>query len=227
MDIYEAILARHSVRQYIDKKLPTEVIYALQAECEGINEESGLHIQLATDEEKAFKGFLPKYGKFSGVQNYVALVGPKGPDFDEMTGYYGERIVLKAQMLGLNTCWVALTVNKMKVKCEIAEKEKLGCIIALGYGANQGVQHKMRKIEDLCEVKMHMPKWFEQGMNAVLLAPSAVNQQHYKFILKANDTVEAISTGGAYSKVDLGIAEYHFEIGAGNYPFKWADKPSD
>ena len=223
MDIYDAILQRHSVRQYLDKKIPNDVMYALQAEAEGINEESGLHIQVIFNEEKAFKGILPKYGKFKGVQNYIVLVGTKEPGLEEKAGYYGERMVLKAQMLGLNTCWVAGTYNRFATKYEKDSNEKLVCVISLGYGANQGVQHKNRIIGELCETTTCMPKWFEQAMYSVMLAPSAMHQQHYKFKLYDGDVVEAISTGGPYSGIDLGIAEYHFEIGAGDHPFTWKD----
>jgi hypothetical protein len=47
---------------------------------------------------------MAHYGKFIGVKNYIALVGPKSSVQEERLGYYGEQIVLKAQKLGLNTC---------------------------------------------------------------------------------------------------------------------------
>ncbi len=37
------------------------------------------------------------------------MIGKKGPTLEESCGYYGERLVLLAQQLGLNTCWVAMT----------------------------------------------------------------------------------------------------------------------
>ena len=111
MTILEAIAARHSVRNYQDKPIPAETADALRAEIDACNRESGLHIQLVTGEPKAFDGIMAHYGKFSGVQNYIALVGKKSAGLDEALGYYGERIVLKAQTLGLNTCWVAMIPN--------------------------------------------------------------------------------------------------------------------
>ena len=110
----EAIRARHSVRQYLNTPLTPEELTALRAEADACNRESGLHIQLVVNEPKAFEGSMARYGKFSGVQNYFALVGKAGPDLQEKCGYWGERLVLKAQMMGLNTCWVALTFTKVK-----------------------------------------------------------------------------------------------------------------
>lgn len=222
MTITEAIEARHSVRSYTDRKLSQEVISRLQEEIDACNKESGLHIQLVTNEPKAFDGFMAHYGKFSGVQNYVALIGKKSSDLDERIGYYGERIVLLAQMFGLNTCWVAMTFSKgiTKSKCQINSGEKLVCVLALGYGQNQGVQHKSKAMENVCKVNGEMPEWFKKGMKSVLLAPTATNQQKFFFELDGKN-VSAKSTGGFYSKVDLGIVKYHFEVGVEGEKFNW------
>ena len=167
----EAIRARHSVRQYLNKPLRPDELAALRAEVDTCNQESGLHIQLVTNEPKAFEGTMARYGKFSGVQNYFALVGKAGPDLQEKCGYWGERLVLRAQMMGLNTCWVALTFTKVKSAYTLGDGEKLAAVIALGHGATQGVLHKSKPMEELASVEGPMPDWFRAGMEAVLLAP--------------------------------------------------------
>lgn len=222
MNIMEAIKERHSVRSYLDKKIPQEIVSELQNEITNCNQESGLHIQLVTDEPKAFDGFMAHYGKFSGVQNYIALIGKKSSELDENIGYYGERIALFAQMLGLNTCWVAMTFSKgiTKSKCLMNAGEKLVCVLALGYGKTQGVQHKSKSEKDVCKAIEAAPDWFHNGINAALLAPTATNQQKFIFTLK-DGSVAVKSTGGFYSKVDIGIVKYHFEIGAGTDNFIW------
>lgn len=208
MDILEIMKARHSVRQYNGKKIESgirETLAALVNEC---NKESGLNIQIMFDEPKCFDSIMAHYGKFSGVENYIALVGKKGPDLDEKAGYYGEKLVLKAQELGLNTCWVAMTHGKSTA--QIRRDEKLACIIALGYGSTQGVTHKNRPVEQLCNCASNMPDWFSKGMEAVLLAPTAMNQQKF-FITLENNKVSARAGKGFYTKMDLGIVKYHFE----------------
>jgi len=218
----EAIEERHSVRNYIDKKIPHEIISKLQNEINTCNQESGLHIQLVTNEPKAFDGFMAHYGKFNGVQNYIALIGEKSSELDEKIGYYGERIALLAQMLGLNTCWVAFTFSKgaTKNKCQINTGEKLVCVLAFGYGKNQGIKHKNKSLEDVCKVDGEPPEWFQNGMKSVLLAPTASNQQKFLFSLEGKN-VSAKSTGGFYSNIDIGIVKYHFEVGAGAENFNW------
>ena len=104
MTLLEAMQTRHSVRSYKNIPLKPEDILTLQKEIDACNEEDGLHIQLVTNEPKAFDSFMAHYGKFSGVQNYIALIGKKSAGLEERLGYYGERLVLLAQTLGLNTC---------------------------------------------------------------------------------------------------------------------------
>lgn len=213
MDILEIMKARHSVRQYADKPIETEKRAILDEMVAEINSQNDLHIQIVYDEPKCFDSFMAHYGKFSGVQNYIALVGKKTADLDEKLGYYGEKLVLKAQELGLNTCWVALTHGKSSAT--IQKGEKLGCLITLGYGTNQGVTHKSKPLPEVCNYSSTMPGWFLDGMEAALLAPTAMNQQKFFFELVDDDTVKAKCGKGFYTKLDLGIVKYHFEAMTG------------
>ena len=222
MTIFKAMESRHSVRAYQDKPIPQALVQELSREVAACNAESGLRIQLVTGEKDAFSGLMAHYGKFSGVSNYIALIGRKGPDLDETVGYYGQRLVLKAQMLGLNTCWVAMTMKKgtVKANCKMDKDEKLVCVLSLGYGVNPGKAHKSKAMEALCGPGQK-PDWFVKGMQAAMLAPTAMNQQKFQFTLEGS-AVKARATGGFYSKVDLGIVKYHFELGAGKENFTWA-----
>ena len=220
MNLIEAMNLRHSVRQYIDKPLEDDVISALRKEIDEINKESGMHIQLVTNEPRAFDSFMAHYGKFSGVKNYIALIGKKGSDLDEKCGYYGERLVLLAQQLGLNSCWVAMTYSKIKSAFKISSGEKLCVVIALGYGNTQGAAHKSKPMEKVINVNGSVPKWFKNGAEAALLAPTAMNQQKFSLSLNGNK-VSAKAGRAFYSKVDLGIVKYHFELGAGKENFIW------
>lgn len=212
MDILEVMKERHSVRQYSGKKIESGIREALTALADECNAESGLNIQIIFDEPKCFDSMMAHYGKFSGVENYIALVGKKEAGLDEKAGYYGEKLVLKAQELGLNTCWVAMTHGKSTA--QIKKGEKLACIIALGYGATQGVSHTNKPVEQLCNCASGMPDWFSKGMKAALLAPTAMNQQKF-YIRLENGKASASAGKGFYTKMDLGIVKYHFEAASG------------
>lgn len=222
LDIMQAMRLRHSVRSYLDTPIESEKVEALQSEIKRIEAESGLRVHLILDEPQAFTGPLAHYGSFKGCKNYIVITGEK--DRDEDVGYFGERLVLLVQQLGMNSCWVALTYNRAKIPVKLAKGEKLHIVIAIGYGANHGVPHKNKPLKQLCRVEcVDTPVWFENAMKAVLRAPTAINQQKFHFTLLADGkTVKAKALLGPCAKMDLGIAKYHFELGAGDADFIWA-----
>jgi len=214
MDILEIMKERHSVRKYTEKKIEGEILEKLQNKIEELNKESGLNMQLILNEPKAFDSFMAHYGKFDGVKNYIAIIGNKDSSLAEKAGYYGEQLVLFAQSLGLNTCWVALTFKKIKDAYKINKNEKMQLVIAIGYGLTQGISHKTKTYEQVTNVKGEAPQWFIDGVNAALLAPTAVNQQ--KFKIHYNDgKVKITASKWPYANVDLGIVKCHFELGSG------------
>lgn len=213
MDIMEIIEARHSVRQYTDRKIEPEKRNILDTLCKEINEESGMHIQIIYDEPECFNSIMAHYGKFIGVTNYISVVGPKGKGLDEKAGYYGEKLVLKCQEIGLNTCWVAITHGKSKAV--IGEGEKQAIIISLGYGENQGVSHKSKDVDALAIVNADDPKWYKDGVKAALLAPTAMNQQKFK-MERDGEKAKIRALGGMLTKLDLGIVKYNFEVATGH-----------
>jgi hypothetical protein len=210
MEILEIMNERHSVRQYLDKEIEPEKQSELNELVSKINSENNLHIQIFYNEPKCFSASIAHYGSFKSVNNYIALVGKKSATLDETLGFYGEMLVLKAQELGLNTCWVAL--NHGKSAAVINKGEKLVCVVSLGYGANKGVPHKSKSVNDVSNYKTGMPDWFLNGVEAALLAPTAVNQQRFYFEYRSDGFVKASCSLGIYTKLDLGIAKYHFEL---------------
>jgi len=227
MTIQKAILARHSVRAYKEEPLTEDVVKVLENEISQVNQKSKLHIQLILNEPKAFQGTLAKYGMFRNVSNYLVMAGKKAEDLDERVGYYGEYLVLLAQTLGLNTCWVGLSYTKVPGTYVLDEGEKIACYIAIGYGETQGTSHKIKTIEQVSNVSERTPLWFKKGVEAALLAPTAVNQQKFSFeyvgMKDGHHQVHAkkgFSLIG-YTQMDMGIAKYHFEIGAGKENFEW------
>ena len=214
----EAMRKRHSVRAYTPRRIEDKVCAKLQTCIEQCNAESGLRIQLVRDEPQAFSSFLAHYGKFRGVANYLALVG-KGERLEERCGYYGQRIVLVAQDLGLNSCWVGFTYKKVKGAFELGSGEKLCLVVALGYGETQGKPHRTKLRKKVMSATEPVPEWFLAGVEAALLAPTSMNSQNFMFSLEG-DRVAAKVGWGFYSQVDLGIVKYHFELGAGEN-FRW------
>lgn len=233
MTLLEAIHRRHSVRKYEERPLAAEAVEALEKKIDEVNNIGDLHIQLVLNEPKAFKGGMA-YGVFKGVTNYLVVAGEKSDTLDERAGYYGEELVLLAQTFGIDSCWVGLTYNKITNTFVLNPGEKIVAYIALGYGASPGRNPKRKSISEVSNVSDSTPAWFLRGVEAALLAPTAINQQkfYFKYLGVQNGntlpTVEAkrsFSIAG-YTKVDLGIAKLHFEIGAGKDKFRWASRES-
>jgi nitroreductase len=227
MTLLEAIEARHSVRRYRAVPIPEDVLDALRSQIVAANEAGHLHIQLVTDEPKAFSGPM-SYGKFSGVRNYLVMAGEKGDALDERIGYYGEGLVLLCQQLGLNTCWAGLSYRKVQGTYTLGEDERIACYIAVGYGETQGVQHRSRPLGEISNAGDGTPEWFLKGVQATQLAPTAVNQQKFfiEYLGPSGEGLPKVSIRKGvsffgYTKMDMGIARLHFEIGAGTENFEW------
>ena len=229
MTLQEAIKARHSVRAYKGQPLTDADAQALETKIADLNREGRLHIQLIRNEPKAFLGPFARYGKFRGVTDYLVMIGEKADDLDDRIGYYGEQLVLYAQTIGLNTCWVGLSYTKIPGTYVLNEGEVIQAYISIGYGETQGVTHKIKRIDQVSNVSDDSPEWFRRGVEAALLAPTAINQQKFSFeLLPAEDgqlprvlAKRHFSLVG-YTQIDLGIAKYHFELGAGTENFQWA-----
>ncbi len=217
-DLMQAMQERHSVRRYTDREIEGPKAALLQKAAYEFREKSGLNIQLVTNEPGAFSSFMAKYGSFRNVRNYFAIAGKKG--MEEAAGYFGEKLVLMAQTMGLNTCWVALTYSRKAVPVSLQPGESLIAVIALGYGETQGKPHRNRDMKDLYRCDGEMPDWFRRGLEAAMLAPTAVNQQKFRFTCRG-DRVKAEALRGPLTKLDLGIVKYHFELGAGRENFQW------
>ena len=227
MTLQEAIEVRHSVRAYKDQLLAEDVAKRLEEEIAKVNQAGHLHVQLIQNEPKAFQGTLAKYGKFRNVTSYLVMAGKKADDLDERIGYYGEQLVLLAQTLGLNTCWVGLSYRKIPDTYVLEEGEVIKAYISIGYGETQGVIRKSKTVEQVSNTSDITPSWFKRGVEAALLAPTAVNQQKFSFeyLGMKDDRHQVRAKKGfslvGYTQMDLGIAKYHFEIGAGKENFDW------
>ena len=219
-DIRDVMKARHSVRTFPDKTIPPEIRTQLDAAAAALNKEGALHMQIFYDEPDCYDSLMAHYGKIVNCRNYLVLAGKKAADLEERCGFYGEKIVLKAQELGLNTCWTALSHGKSKAVLGAGEKEVI--VIALGYGKTQGSPRKSKTAEQVSNITADSPEWFQRGVEAALLAPTAVNQQKFFFTLSGGKVLARPGRIGPCLKIDLGIVKCHFELAAGKENFEWA-----
>jgi len=210
----QAILVRHSVRKYRSVRIADNLVAELNAKINELNAASGLHFQFVEDAGKTYGSLIYKATGLVSAPSVIACAGPDAPDLEERIGYYGEKLVLFAQTLGLNTCWTG-NFKKSALGDVQANGERLVIAIAIGYGVDQGKDRKSKTYEQVTETEGAAPVWFKEGVKAALLAPTAINQQKFLIKLNADETVSFEDKGGPFSKVDLGIVKCHFEIGSG------------
>ncbi len=234
MDYLSAIARRCSRRKYTPQALPPEVVEALQASIDRYNRMSGLSIQIVTQNGDAFEGFRKSYGMFVGVRNYFAMIGDESDEFRmEKEGYYGEKLVLEATLLGLGTCWVGTNYDRASCACKIGPEQTLDCVITVGYVEEAlSIKEKMmarmmgknkKSVEELCSVTGKAEPWFVSGMHAVEKAPSTRNLQPVHFTCKDETVRAAVEDMKDRQPIDLGIAKLHFEIGAGDGNWQWGN----
>lgn len=210
----EAIRERHSVRAYKDKKIEAEKLEKLNNLIAACNQEGNLQLQLLEEAGGTFKRLMSKFMGLASAPSVIACVGPDDATLDERIGYYGQKIVLYAQMLGLNTCWAG-TFSEKNAPAKRTPGDRFPIVIAIGYGENAGRVRKSKTMEQVVAGGMSdKPEWFKNGVEAALLAPTAINQQKFEIVLGKDDSVEIIDKGGILSKIDKGIVKYNFEVGA-------------
>ena len=221
MAMEEAMRARHTVRAYTDEPLPAETVEKLNRLIAENNARHDLKVRLVLDDTSAF-GIALKLVLAKGVRNYLILAGDKAPDLAERLGYASADLMLHAQTLGLNTWWVGGTFKRGAVS-KIADGADVIGIVAIGYGAVQGKPHKSKRADEVSSYEGEAPDWFQRGVEAALLAPTALNKQ--AFHIEGNGrTVSIACDNGAFSGADRGLVKYHFELGAGKQNFEWGNE---
>ena len=221
----ETIRERHSVREYDGKPLSRAEFDALGAVVEEFARESGLGIQLVGDNPEVFN-VIARFGLIRGCRTHVAFVvdDAKAGDVaaDEAIGYWGQKIVLAAQDMGLNTCWCALCSRK-KSHAVVAPGKKIRLIIAVGHGKTQGFSRKTKSVEALSSVECaKAPAWFAAAMEAAQLAPTAMNNQNFKItLLSDGKTVRIDAPKSGLNVIDEGIVRCNFEIAANEAGADW------
>jgi hypothetical protein len=213
MSEIDAIKERHSVRNDEAKKIEADKVEKIRAKIEELNKEGNLHLQFMEDAGKTYNKLFNKVAGLGSAPSVIACVGIDDETLEQRVGYYGEKLVLFIQELGLNTCWAG-TFNQKNIGAEVGDDEKLVISIAVGYGKDKGKPHKSKSPEQVIEAKGDRPYWFNKGVDMALLAPTAINQQKFTIRLNEDESVDFVDKGGIFSQVDLGIVRCHFEIGA-------------
>lgn len=157
--LLDAVNVRITTRMYEDEKIDSDLSRQLRQNIDAVNLISGLHMQLIENCPQVFARANAE-GHFRNAQNFIALIGPADSDeAREAAGYYGERVVLSAVLMGLQTGWVAGSWDKAEAECccDISDNEELFLGIVIGY--QEGYSALMEEpYEQRCETqRTHRP----------------------------------------------------------------------
>ncbi|MDD7408132.1 MAG: nitroreductase family protein [Anaerovoracaceae bacterium] len=224
---------RNAVAERISRRTFTEPLSEYEAEriesmIEDANGRSGLTMELVRDASGAFSSKKYTKGFIRNATSAIMVKGPRDlPDIKEKGGYYGEGIVLDMVDMGLGTCWVAGTMDRSFF--ELGDGELLVCVIITGHVDKPKIAEKTvramvrsshKSPSDMIESDREIPDNIMHGMEAVSLAPSAINKQKPHFVYLNGVLTAEVPDTYAMDLVDLGIAKRHFvETEGGRFDF--------
>ena len=220
-ELLHAINIRHACRSFSIDPVGSNEIEEIRKKINEINTFSGLDMSFLEDGSRAFASVFRTYGMFHNVRSLILIKGKEELDeLPERAGYFGEELVLELTDMGLGTCWVAGSYDKKVIP--VPAGERLLCVITVGRPAADDffqiqTDRKRKPAHKRFRADTEdIPAWFMDGIRALCQAPSALNSQKaYMDYSSINGHIEGMTPGGGVlEKIDLGIAERHFSIGA-------------
>ncbi len=181
-------------------------------------------------------GSLSSYGVIKNPYGYLVGAVQKADRSLVDFGYLFQRVLLEATKRGLGTCWLGGTFRPEKVASyfPLRAGEMIPAVSPFGIPAEKrsiidgflrwGASSKLRKPwgelfyhasgNPLQEGEVPL---LQDALEAVRLAPSAMNRQPWRVAIEGNRAHFYLDTRGEkkspvrYAELDLGIALYHFE----------------
>lgn len=238
MKITELIKERKSVRTFTGEPLPDEIVNRLLTYAQSVGNPYGLSVGFRVLNAKEHGLNSPV---IVGADRYIAGKIKKAPHAEEAFGYSFEKLVLYAQSIGVSTVWIAGTMNRgaFERAMDLGEDEIMPCVSPIGFRAEKkSVRETMMRRGVKADTRLDFGELFFDGspdkplspdrsgvfrtpLEAVRLAPSAVNKQPWRVIVRDHTAHFYKKSGKGYAdgamdvqKVDLGIALCHFEAAA-------------
>lgn len=214
MDLYQAILKRKSIRKYDMTPLDSNTLEEINKYIENIqpyNPDIKVKTYIVND-EKQIKGMFK-----IKAPHYIAITSEEKEGYLENVGYILEQLVIYLTQKGIGSCWL----GDSKPKTSVEENNPLGFVIMIAFGAaNEKLyredisEFKRKGITDISNLNQT-----NDILEAVHLAPSAMNKQLWYFNFNEDGSIEIyrkedMKLFERMSKIDIGIAMSHIYIAA-------------
>eukprot|EP00704_Kipferlia_bialata_P010964 g10964.t1 len=177
-----AMATRYSTRKYSPPPISPEALRALQEyaeELSGICPDVRFAVGEATPESKLFKLEFLIRASFKNASNFCAgLVRMGSVGSDALIGLCGEMMILKAESLGVHTCWIGGTLRKGEILKSLAPGDNwtVAFITPLGNPETQPEGLPTRKRKDQSKTvksERALSEWEQRAADAMTGAPSA------------------------------------------------------
>ena len=251
MNLTEQIPGRRSVRTFDGSPLREEDAAAVLAFAEKADNPFGLPIEWKLLDRNRDRLSSPV---ITGADTFIAGKLRRGPHAEEAFGFSFEKVVLFAASRGVGTTWIAGTMDRKAFEraMNVSGDEVMPCVSPLGYpAAKMSLREGMMRRGVGADKRLDFAKLFfaesfarplapaEAGdlraaLEAVRLAPSAVNGQPWRVVLRGNTAHFYEKRGRGMSsdnwdiqKIDMGIALCHFELAATEAGLRPALKTED
>ncbi|MCH5203945.1 MAG: nitroreductase [Oscillospiraceae bacterium] len=238
-NIAELVKARRSVRTFDKREVSKEDIKKLSDFFERTENPYNIPVRFRLLDAKNKELKCPVV---SGASLYVGAKVSRVPHAEESVGYSFEMLVLYAQSIGIGTVLIGGTMDRSAFEraMELSDNEMMPCISPLGYTAEKmSVRESMMRKAVKANQREPFEALFFDGsfdasltkekagvllapLEAVRLAPSAVNKQPWRVVFDKNSlhfylkhSKGFISENvGDMQKIDMGIALCHFALTA-------------
>lgn len=239
MDMLNVIRTRRSVRTFDGRSLRAEDAEKILTCAEAADNPYAIPIEwrLLDARESGLSSQV-----IVGTDAFIAGKMRRVPHAEEAYGFSFEKIALYAGSLGIGTTCIAGTMDRAAFEkaMELAEGEIMPCVSPLGYPAEKmSLRESLMRKGVRADSRLSFGELFfdgsfdtppapekagklRQALEAVRLAPSAVNKQPWRLIL-CGDRVHfyekrsrgfVSADGWDTQKIDMGIALCHFALAA-------------
>ncbi len=244
MELYNPIFKRKSIRNYSDKELSRGKLEEIQKylnRLEGLYEKIETEISIVRRDDKiddAISGLIGNIGRVK-APHYIVSASEKESGYLENIGYRLEPLVLKLTDMNIGTCWLGSHFNEDELRKSLDLKDdfNIPAIIAMGFPKEENAfrenpgQAKRKELPEIISGGMeNLTEEWKTILDAVRLAPSAMNKQPWRFeifkdgahlfIDKKGDLAQKLANRFGnleeMNKIDAGIALSHVKI-AGEY----------
>lgn len=188
MNLYEAIYARRSIRNYRMEPVDDTILNGIPG---FFNEIEPLFPDIRT--EFRIINHCTEKEKIGGLCNvkapyYVALYAENKEKSDMNAGFLMQQLALFLESRGMGSCFVGMA-RKRDRKLE-AEGLDLKLVLAFGM-PKEGLTRRDKEpkripLDELCVYKEPPKAWVKEMLEAARLAPSSNNSQPWRFVVYEN-----------------------------------------